>query len=146
LGTSSATSQAAYTSPYAPTPAEGAGRPADGPPLGYQLQKLYNVSDIWREWKYGIAGSPAVEALEEKWGHRWRPGTKARVAFSRRKVIWDEVRSLLRDGMTEEAAVQKLEHLRAGRSINKLQEMIQGRHGNGPGTGRKRKAPGDGGA
>jgi hypothetical protein len=103
---------------------------------------LRNVNDVWREWKYGVGGHQSVESLEEKWQHRWRPGTKARVAFCRRKVIWDEVIRLMRSGLAEDVAVAELETLRAGRTINKLHDLLKERQGVTATRKRKRESSG----
>lgn len=95
-----------------------------GPPIVTSLARLYTVEDVWREWKEGLAGQPALQELEEKWGHRWRPGNKMTTQFSRRKVVWDEVRARMGKGTSEEEAVREVEGLRAGRSINQLVEQL----------------------
>lgn len=134
---------APYTSPYtAAANAAAAGAPAEQPP-SYKLLKLKTVNDVWREWRYGIGGNPAVEALEAKWGHQWRSLPRINVPFCRRKAIWDEILRLLKRGVTEEAAVAQLENLRGNNSINKLQEVLKERHGGGAGTGKKRKRTAD---
>jgi hypothetical protein len=53
---------------------------------------------MWREYKEGIAGGPAVEQLEQQWQWRWRPAAAQRTAWSRRKTVLDEVERLLRSG------------------------------------------------
>jgi hypothetical protein len=88
---------------------------------------LRTVADVWREWKEGIAGFPAVEQLESSWGPAWRPLPKHRVAFSRRKVIWDEVNRLLQTGLTQDDAVAQLEALRNSGSLYRLVGLLQER-------------------
>jgi len=48
-------------------------------PIFIALAKAFTVKDVWREWKEGITGQPAIQELEEKWGSRWRPGNIIRV-------------------------------------------------------------------
>ena len=91
----------------------------------YTLKVVRNVPDAWREWSQGIQGGPAVRDLEAKWGYYWRPGAQARVAFSRRKTIWDEIIRRIAHGTPEATAVQQVEELRAGKSLNKLREHLQ---------------------
>jgi Transcriptional activator of glycolytic enzymes len=67
------------------------------------------VADLWREYKEGLAGGPAVEKLEAEWGARWRPLPKQRTAWCRRKVILDEVLRLIQTGLSPEDAVVELE-------------------------------------
>ena len=91
----------------------------------YTLMDLRTVADAWREWKEGIAGFPAVEQLESSWGAAWRPEAKQRVAFCRRKVVWDEVNRLIQAGLTQNDAVAQLEGLRGGKSLYKLALLLQ---------------------
>jgi hypothetical protein len=96
-------------------------------PVFTALAKAYTVKDVWREWKEGLGGQPAVQELEEKWGSRWRPGNTVRVQFCRRKVIWDELLARVARGKSEEEAVTELELLRAGRSLNQLVDNLKQR-------------------
>ncbi len=98
-----------------------------GQPPAYTLIDLRTVADVWREWKEGIAGFPAVEQLESSWGAAWRPEAKQRVAFSRRKVIWDEINRLIQAGLTQDNAVAQVETLRSGKSLYKLVLLLQQR-------------------
>lgn len=91
------------------------------------LGRAFTVRDAWREWKEGLAGQPAVRELEEKWGSRWRPGNIVRVQFCRRKVIWDELLARIARGKSEEEAVAELEQLRAGKSLNRLVDVLKQR-------------------
>jgi hypothetical protein len=110
------------------SPAGMAAAPAlPGPPLYTALAKAYTVRDVWREWKEGLAGRPAIRELEEMWGSRWRPGNTVRVQFCRRKVVWDEVLARVARGKSEEEAVTELELLRAGRSLNQLVDELKHR-------------------
>ena len=94
--------------------------PKPDPPIFTALAKAFTVKDVWREWKEGSAGRPAIRELEEKWGSRWRPGNTIRVQFCRRKVIWDELLGRIARGKSEAEAVAELELLRAGRRLNQL--------------------------
>ena len=105
----------------------GPSTPEPGLPVFVALAKAYTVKDVWREWKEGLAGRPAVQELEEKWGSRWRPGNTVRVQFCRRKVIWDEVLARVARGKNEEEVITELELLRAGRSLNQLVDELKHR-------------------
>ncbi|KAK4119906.1 hypothetical protein N657DRAFT_626024 [Parathielavia appendiculata] len=106
------------------TPAAAA--PAEPSPTVFQtLTKAYTVQDVWRDWKEGVAGRPAVRELEERWGSRWRPGGTIRVQFCRRKVIWDELLTRIARGQSEDEAVAELERLREGRSLNQLIDSLK---------------------
>jgi hypothetical protein len=96
-------------------------------PVFTALVRAYTVKDVWREWKEGVAGRPAIQELEEKWGSRWRPGNTIRVQFCRRKVIWDEVLARIAHGKSEDEVVAELEQLRAGRAINQLVDGLKQR-------------------
>jgi hypothetical protein len=101
--------------------------PEPGLPVFAALAKAYTVKDVWKEWKEGLAGRPAVQELEEKWGSRWRPGNTVRVQFCRRKVIWDEILARIARGKSEEEVIAELELLRAGRSLNRLVDDLKHR-------------------
>jgi len=81
------------------------------------------VADVWREWKEGIGGPP-LEALEQRWGHRLRPMAHQRVAWSRRKVLLDEILRLRQGGLSAAEAVSQLDGLRDGRSIRNLSDRL----------------------
>jgi len=87
------------------------------------------VADVWREWKEGIAGRPALEELENRWGHHWRLGSAMRMAWCRRKVVLDEVSRLIQSGLDPELAVATLDERRqqAGQSLPAFIRAIQGR-------------------
>ena len=90
----------------------------------YTLLSLQTVLDIWREWKEGIGGRPAVEQLEKRWAHAWRSSTQARTAFCHQKRIIDEVQALINAGSSLDDAVTVWEQWRGLWSLNKLSEMI----------------------
>ena len=126
----------AHSPGAAPEPAASL---ALGPPAVTALAKAFTVRDVWREWKEGIAGQPALRELEEAWGSRWRPGNVVRVQFCRRKVIWDELLARTARGKSEEEAVAELELLRAGRSLNRLvDDLKQRRQHQHPASGGQR--------
>lgn len=91
----------------------------------YELFDARSVADVWREWKVGIPGRPALQGLEEAWGFRLRPTPRHRTAWSRRKVILDELNRLIARGRSEEAAVAELEALRRSRRLRSLIEDLK---------------------
>lgn len=128
LATAAGPGPSLWTAPAAaPAPPPLPTAPESSPPVVTALPKVYTVQDVWREWKEGVAGQPAVQELEERWGSRWRPGTNIRVQFCRRKVIWDEVRARIAKGRTEEEAVKELEQLRGHGTLNRLVDSIKQR-------------------
>ncbi|KAK4217014.1 hypothetical protein QBC37DRAFT_415804 [Rhypophila decipiens] len=110
----------------APPPAEELAA-ASGIPIVSCFPKVYTVADVWHEWKKGVAGGPAIESLEEQYGHRWRPGNTMTVQFCRRKVVWDALKTLIARGRSEGEAIRELEALRGGQSINKLVDRLRQR-------------------
>ncbi|KAI0454180.1 transcriptional activator of glycolytic enzymes-domain-containing protein [Xylaria acuta] len=97
---------------------------AAGPPQ-YEYRTVGTVEEVWREYREGMDGQPAIEKLDATWGSRWRPEPRGRTWYSRRKVIWDKIKEYMAEGMDEEAAVQEVERLRDGGTINKLIRMLQ---------------------
>lgn len=95
-----------------------------GPPA-YDYRTVGTVEEVWKEYREGIDGQPAVEELDATWGSRWRPEPRGRTWYSRRKVIWDKIKEYLTDGMGEDEAVREVEKLRDGGTINKLIRMLQ---------------------
>jgi Centromere DNA-binding protein complex CBF3 subunit, domain 2/Transcriptional activator of glycolytic enzymes len=115
---------------------------AAGLPTLTALARVFTVKDAWREWQEGLAGRPALRELEERWGSRWRPGNAIRIAFSRRKVIWDEILARTARGKSVDEVIAELELLRAGRSLSSLVEELKRRReyvtptpARGPGPG-----------
>ncbi|KAI0858427.1 transcriptional activator of glycolytic enzymes-domain-containing protein [Xylaria cubensis] len=97
---------------------------AAGPPQ-YEYRTVGTVEEVWKEYREGMDGQPAIEKLDATWGSRWRPEPRGRTWYSRRKVIWDKIKDYMAEGMDEEAAVQEVERLRDGGTINKLIRMLQ---------------------
>ncbi|KAI0477133.1 transcriptional activator of glycolytic enzymes-domain-containing protein [Xylariaceae sp. FL0804] len=106
--------------PHAPTPQSA----PSGPPQ-YDYRTVATVDEVWREYREGMDGQPAIEALDAQWGSRWRPEPRGRTWYSRRKVIWDKIKEYIADGMDEDEAVREVERLRDGGTINKLIRMLQ---------------------
>jgi hypothetical protein len=77
-------------------PSEASGDP--GPPTVI-LMDSHTVADVWRKWKEGIAGRPALEELERVSGARWRPGQAMRMAWCRRKAVLDEIARVIQSGL-----------------------------------------------
>lgn len=95
-----------------------------GPPA-YDYRTVGTVEEVWKEYREGLDGQPAVEELDSTWGSRWRPEPRGRTWYSRRKVIWDKIKEYVAEGMEEDKAVREVEKLRDGGTINKLIRMLQ---------------------
>ncbi|KAK9474998.1 short-chain dehydrogenase [Dipodascopsis tothii] len=75
-------------------------------------RSVNTVADLWREWKFGISGSPSIESLEAQYGVQWRRSDKERKYFSRRKIIIDEIEKIMRDlNVAPEIAIAKVEEV-----------------------------------
>ncbi|KAI1326526.1 transcriptional activator of glycolytic enzymes-domain-containing protein [Xylariaceae sp. FL0255] len=99
--------------------------PTSGGPPAYDYRTVGTVEEVWREYRTGMDGQPAVEQLDAQWGSRWRPEPRGRTWYSRRKVIWDKIKEFMAEGMDENEAVREVEKLREGGTINKLIRLLQ---------------------
>ncbi|KAI5856160.1 transcriptional activator of glycolytic enzymes-domain-containing protein [Durotheca rogersii] len=95
-----------------------------GPPQ-YKYGTVGTVEEVWKEYREGMDGQPAIEELDANWGSRWRPEPRGRTWYSRRKVIWDKIKEHIAEGMGEDDAVKEVERLRDGGTINRLIRMLQ---------------------
>ncbi|KAI1775952.1 transcriptional activator of glycolytic enzymes-domain-containing protein [Hypoxylon cercidicola] len=95
-----------------------------GPPQ-YKYGTVGTVEEVWKEYREGMDGQPAIEDLDATWGSRWRPEPRGRTWYSRRKVIWDKIKDYMTEGLDEDEAVREVEKLRDGGTINKLIRMLQ---------------------
>ncbi|KAK8053221.1 hypothetical protein PG996_012522 [Apiospora saccharicola] len=95
-----------------------------GPPA-YDYRTVGTVEEVWKEYREGMDGQPAIEELDSTWGSRWRPEPRGRTWYSRRKVIWDKIKDFIAEGMEEDEAVKEVEKLRDGGTINKLIRSLQ---------------------
>ncbi|KAI1164472.1 transcriptional activator of glycolytic enzymes-domain-containing protein [Nemania serpens] len=109
----------------APRSSVSAATPTAATPPQYDYRTVATVEEVWREYRQGMDGQPAIEKLDSIWGSRWRPEPRGRTWYSRRKVIWDKIKEYMTEGMDEDAAVQEVEKLRDGGTINKLIRMLQ---------------------
>ncbi len=80
------------------------------------------IQDIWREWTEGLGGQLSVEALDDWWGSRWRQGAEFQF-YSRRKVIINEIKRLVRTGRGAKDVVESLERQRLA-SKSSLSQVI----------------------
>ncbi|KAI0544757.1 transcriptional activator of glycolytic enzymes-domain-containing protein [Xylaria curta] len=108
-----------------PRSAVSTSTPTSAGPPQYEYRTVGTVEEVWREYREGMDGQPAIEKLDATWGSRWRPEPRGRTWYSRRKVIWDKIKEYMAEGMDEDNAVQEVERLRDGGTINKLIRMLQ---------------------
>ncbi|KAJ5110851.1 short-chain dehydrogenase [Penicillium argentinense] len=79
----------------------------------YSLSRTtQTVPEVWREWICGLGANPSVQSLERSYGATWRPSSRERVMFCRRKVIIDEIYARYGKGLSLDAAVEELELVR----------------------------------
>lgn len=67
------------------------------------------VPEVWREWTCGLGANPSVQSLERSYGATWRPSSRERVMFCRRKVTIDEIYARYSKDLSLDAAVEELE-------------------------------------
>ena len=92
------------------------------PPTYHLSRGITTIPDLWREWTEGLGGQLSVEALDERWGSRWRHGAEFQF-YSRRKVIIDEIKRLVAGGREASDVVDSLEEQRL-RSKASLSQVI----------------------
>jgi hypothetical protein len=92
------------------------------PPTYHLSRGITTIPDLWREWTVGLGGQLSVEALDERWGSRWRHGAEFQF-YSRRKVIIDEIKRLMAGGREAVDVVDSLEEQRL-RSKASLSQVI----------------------
>lgn len=79
----------------------------------YRVERsLKTITDIWKEYEYGLKDKPPLKLLEHKYGTKWRNETESRT-FLRRKKIYDAIEAGMRDGIEESAIIQELEEYRS---------------------------------
>jgi hypothetical protein len=79
----------------------------------YRVERsLKTITDIWKEYKYGLKDKPPLKLLEHKYGTKWRNETESRT-FLRRKKIYDAIEVGMREGIEESAIIQELEEYRS---------------------------------
>lgn len=112
-------------------------------------RSLSTVAGLWQEWKSGLNSSPSVESLEARYGPKWRTSQAERKFYSRRKVIIEEITKRIAAGIEGWRAVEEVEEVRGGKSLDGLSKMIVERRktagGGSGGRGRGRGVGGVGG-
>ncbi|EGW34695.1 uncharacterized protein SPAPADRAFT_57752 [Spathaspora passalidarum NRRL Y-27907] len=79
----------------------------------YRLERsLKSISDIWKEYEYGLNDKPPLKLLEIKYGTKWRNDTESRT-FLRRKKIYDAIENGKAKGYTEDQVIRELEEYRS---------------------------------
>lgn len=79
------------------------------------------VLDVWREYKHGAKGNPAIESLEAEFGTGWRTGTLREIKYAsnyvgvRQKVVGKVEEMCEREGIGAEEACRRLDERVDGR-------------------------------
>ena len=76
-----------------------------------QFRNLTTVKQVWQEYKKGIYGNPSVQSLEKDYGNKWRVTPPDANWFYARKKIYDKIEDLMRNGTSEDSAVDLLDSL-----------------------------------
>lgn len=94
----------------------------------YRLDRtLKTVDDVWKEYSVGIKGGPAVEMLEFEHGTLWRKDRTEARYFSRRNVIYKEVKRMANElNISNEEAARNIERTRQRlkKTLDGLREII----------------------
>ncbi|KAG2216141.1 hypothetical protein INT45_002562 [Circinella minor] len=104
---------------------------SSSPPQYTLNRKFCTVTDVWREYDHGVVGNPSVRSLEDKYKTKWRKNSTESRFFSRRKIIYEEVKRIANDRhISFSDAAQVLEDTRRDLkiSIDKLTKKISEQH------------------
>jgi Transcriptional activator of glycolytic enzymes/Centromere DNA-binding protein complex CBF3 subunit, domain 2 len=120
--------QPSYAAPAAAAEAVGS-QPLDPDapaPVHRMSRTISSVPDLYREWMFGLGSAPAIQALEDAYGAKWRLPQAERVFFGRRKIIISEIQRRQAEGEAPEAVVEELELVRRRMKItlNGLQQWL----------------------
>ncbi|THU95841.1 hypothetical protein K435DRAFT_559462, partial [Dendrothele bispora CBS 962.96] len=114
-------------------------------PLG--LGEYPDIQSLWGVWEEGrcidgIRRSVPLRLIEEKWGNLknengkgtfpvWRPRneTSARKTWSNFSFFINEVEKRRRQGKSTQQAIEELEQLRNGKSLNQLYKSLRPKKG-----------------
>ncbi|KAA8907023.1 hypothetical protein DIURU_000707 [Diutina rugosa] len=79
----------------------------------YRMERsLKSISEIWREYEYGLNDKPPLKQLELQYGTKWRNETESRT-FLRRKKIYEAIEVGKQKGYTEDEIIADLEEHRS---------------------------------
>ena len=84
------------------------------------------VVELLRIWREGIAGMPAIDELEQRFGCKWRSHKNEREFFSTRKVIIDEVAwRASASGTAEKDVAKQMDRQKGQASLDRLMKVIR---------------------
>jgi hypothetical protein len=92
----------------------------------YKMSRtVVTVRDAWQEYQYGLPGFSAVKDLEKEHETKWRSTNTETTFFTRRKVIFDKINSLIKGGMSENDAIISLERRRLSLKNSSLSKLVE---------------------
>jgi hypothetical protein len=82
--------------------------------------------DLWKEYEFGLSGNKPAKSLTSA------ERGQCRHTYSRRKIFWDVIESLVRKGYTSDTAIDRT-YLVYGRrnSVNRILLLMRGDRKNG---------------
>jgi hypothetical protein len=99
------------------------------PPQHQMCRTVHTVEALWREWTVGLQGHLSIEALDRKWGSRWRAGRPPEQQwYSLRLEVIREIRRVAQAQRTgEEAAMWQvsLQQQQTGCSMDQLCKLLR---------------------
>lgn len=100
----------------------------DTPPLNLSNYKLSRsvatITDIWREYQYGILDHPAIRTLDELHGSAWRKTITEAKLYSRRRPIYKAIKILIAESFDEDGAIQFLTHQQNKMGLTKFCQSL----------------------
>jgi hypothetical protein len=78
------------------------------------FQSVTTVAQLWEEYKVGLGGGPAIEALVEQHGNKWRNYKGGRQLWYWHKHIYDEIKLQIELGKSESEALQHVQTQSSG--------------------------------
>jgi hypothetical protein len=99
-------------------------------PPSYRMSRVVKTVDrLWHEWTIGFGGSPSIQALDSKWGSRWRTGRRSEIQwYSLRLEVIREIRRIARAQRTSEEAAMwqlNLQQQQMGCSLDQLCKRLR---------------------
>jgi hypothetical protein len=104
------------------------------PPQYRMSRAVKTVDRLWYEWTIGFTGSPSIQALDRKWGCRWRAGRRSELQwYSLRQEVIKEIQRIAQaQRIGDEAAMWQvnLQQQKMGCSLDQLCKRLRaGRKG-----------------
>ena len=95
-------------------------------PPQYRLPRTTkSIVDLLKIWREGLVGMPSIDALEARWGARWRPSSEKSFFCKRRTIIDEVVRGAAAAGGTEYDIAQQMDMERGTASLDKVMKVLR---------------------